>query len=326
MLAASDVAVVCVTHNAVPMIAGFLDSLPPSLVQSPGGVLVVDSGSTDGTTEYVAERASTVEIQTLDGNRGFAAGINAAVDRLRAAGRSPAVVVANPDVRLHPGCLTRLVQELADERTGVVVPRLLDEHGDLLMSLRNPPGLSAVWCDAVLGGPLAHRLGLPTEVIRNPATYDGPASIGWATGALMAISWSCLQQIGAWDERYFLYEEEVDYCRRVRDRGLDVRYVPDARATRVIGDAPVAPWAQALMRVNRVRHLSARGGPWHGLLARTGLLIGDLLRAAAGRPEARAASWALARDASVAQVLGRYRPTADALLAAPEAPSLPRTA
>jgi GT2 family glycosyltransferase len=156
---------------------------------------------------------------------------------------------------------------------------------------------------------MAARLGLPTELIRDPSRYSVDGPVGWATGGLMLIDASCADAVGPWDESYFLYDEEVDYALRAADLGYPVWYVHEAHAIRLGGTDRAAPWAAALMQRNRVRTLARRRGSLFASTAAAGLIIGSAMRAAAGRPEARAGLWALVRSPTPAEIRARYGPS-----------------
>jgi GT2 family glycosyltransferase len=248
----------------------------------------------------------TAEVLELDGNRGFAAGINAGIDHVRSLGGADAYVVANPDILLEPLTLARLLQA-SRPRPAIAVPQLHD-RGTVLPSLSRTPSIRTTWADALLGGPMSARLGLPTEMIRDPSRYNVDGPVGWATGGLMLIDGSCADAVGPWDESYFMYDEEVDYSIRAADHGYPVWYVHDAHATRLGGADRAAPWAEALMKRNRVRTLARRRGGPVAATAAAGLIIGAAIRAVSGRPEARAALWALVTSASPAAIRARYGP------------------
>ena len=168
--------------------------------------------------------------------------------------------------------------------------------------------MGTTWADALLG-PMAARLGLPTELLRDPGRYrvDGP--VGWATGGLMLIDAPCADAVGPWDESYFMYDEEVDYSLRAADLGYPVWYVHEAHAIQLGGADRAAPWADALMRRNRIRTLARRHGSLFAALAAAGLIVGSGMRAAAGRPAERAGLWALVTSASPAEIRARYGPS-----------------
>lgn len=306
-------AVICVLHDSGPLLPALAVSLRPQLEAERWRVVLVDSGSSDGSPELAARLLPGSEVLVLDGNRGFAAGINAGVRHVQrqaaALGRPlEGLVVLNPDVTPRQDCLDATVDALDPTAgVGITAPRLVDEHGRLQHSLRRPPTARAALAEGLLGGVLAARLGLPTVVIRSADRYarrDDDAA--WATGGLLAFSPETFALAGPWNEDYFLYEEEVEFCLRARDAGLRLRYLPEVEAVRFVGDAPVTPWAESLMRTNRVRHMRRRSGAGAAAAHFAANLLGVTLRAGRGRAEARAARDSLLRMLSPSEVMRRY--------------------
>jgi N-acetylglucosaminyl-diphospho-decaprenol L-rhamnosyltransferase len=310
-----EVAVICVTHNSAALMNDFIAGLREGLGHLRSVVVFVDSGSDDANLDSLSKLMPGAHVLYMEGNRGFSAGINTGVRRVNELGGAEAYAVVNPDVVLLPDSLPRLVAAVRAPGVGVVAPRLHDEHQALLPSLRRRPRVLATWCEAIVGGRVAARLGLPTEVIRDPHLYESDRAVGWATGGMLVISRECASTVGNWDESFFLYEEEVNFALRAADAGFVLRYVADARAQRTIGPGPVAPWAEALMRANRVTLVSRRSGRFVGLVTRLGLLMGASARALMGRSAERAAVWALLHSASPAVIMARYRPGAHVVAA-----------
>ncbi|HEX2027136.1 MAG TPA: glycosyltransferase family 2 protein [Nitriliruptorales bacterium] len=290
---AVDVTVVVVTFNSAETLPGFLSSLPDGLDGVASHELVVtDNGSTDGTLEVVARLAAGATVFVVGANRGYAAGINAGI----AAARHPsrAVLVANPDVRLGRGCVERLLRALHHRPdVGIVVPKLLHRDGSVARTLRREPTVLRAVGEAVLGGNRAGRVPAFGEVITDPAAYEHPRTVTWATGALMLISRDCLERVGAWDESFFLYSEETDFALRARDAGLVTWYLPDATATHLGGDAHRSPQLWALLSRNRVRLFARRHGRARTTAFRSAVVLNEALRALAGRATSRAALRAL---------------------------------
>ncbi len=305
-----DIALICVTHRSEGLLNDFAEATSVGLAAYDARLVLVDSGSPDETVAKAAALMPIAEICELEGNRGFSAGINAGVDLVRASGGADVFVVINPDVRLRRDTIGLLVDRLRTPGVGMAVPQLRDQFDQLCPSLRHAPSTRATWCEAVLGGPLAGRLHLPTEVVWDHRAYLGDTYTSWATGAVMAITANCLNSVGPWDESYFLYEEEVDFCLRAGDSGFRVAYAPLAVATRLLLTGPVSPWAHALMRANRATLVRRRRSRANAALTRAGLLVGDALRSVIGRPEARAGFWSVWNAATPSMVIRRYYPEA----------------
>ncbi|HEY5184160.1 MAG TPA: glycosyltransferase family 2 protein [Actinomycetes bacterium] len=291
------VAVVVVTYQSRRLLGDFVGSLDAGLAGVGAWRLVVaDNDSDDGTVDEIGRLAPSAALVGLGANRGYAAGVNAGI---KAAGAVDAVLVANPDIRLEPGTVARMVETMIETRAGIVVPRLVDERRHLLTTLRREPTLARVAGEAVLGGGRAGRSPRWGEVVTDPAAYGSRATADWATGALMLISLTCAQTVGTWDESFFLYSEETDYCLRARNAGFPLVYEPDAIAVHLGGESGVSPPLYALLTVNRVRLYRRTHGPVAGAAFWSMLLLGEAVRAAAGRPTSKAAVRGLLRPAAV---------------------------
>jgi N-acetylglucosaminyl-diphospho-decaprenol L-rhamnosyltransferase len=245
-----ELGVVVVTHNSAAVVGDLLDSLDAALAGVSAHVVVVDNGSTDDTCDVVEHRTDCELVRAE--NRGYSAGLNRGVREL--AGDGP-VLLLNPDVRLHPGSIPVMLTALARPRTAVVVPRLIDDTGRLAHSLRREPTLARA-----LG---LGRTGVPalSETIADGAAYEVAGPTDWATGAVMLLARECYDALGGWDETYFLYSEETDYCLRARDLGWSTRYEPSAVAVHIGGQSGQSARIHAMQIVNRVRLFRRRHGP-----------------------------------------------------------------
>lgn len=245
-----ELGVVVVTYNSAPVVGDLLDSLPAALGGLPAHVVVVDNGSTDDTCDIV-ERRTDCELVRAQ-NKGYSAGLNRGV---QAVASDLPVLLLNPDVRMHPGSVPAMVEALQQPRTAVVVPRLVDERGELAFSLRREPTLARA-----LGLGRTGRPALSETVVDRDA-YESAGVTDWATGAVMLLSRDCYRALGGWDESFFLYSEETDYCLRARDLGWSTRYEPAAVAVHIGGQSGQSARIHAMQIVNRVRLYRRRHAP-----------------------------------------------------------------
>jgi N-acetylglucosaminyl-diphospho-decaprenol L-rhamnosyltransferase len=247
-------------------------------------VFVVDNASTDGSPDVVADLpVSTIRMET---NRGFAAGCNAGWR----AGEAPSVLFLNPDARIDPASVERLVAVLAaEEAVGAVAPRILHSDGSLDYSLRRFPRLRSTYAQALF----LHRL-FPTaawsdELVRNPRVYERPGSPDWVSGACMLLRRSTLERLGGLDEGFFHYGEDIDLCRRLRDLGYDIRYEPAAVAVHDGGGSMPRPTLLPRLAASRIRYARKHAPPHIALLERVGVGLGALTHVLTARNrEARA--------------------------------------
>ena len=169
-------------------------------------------------------------------NRGFAAGNNAAIRPALDSGSPPEyVLLLNPDTVPRKGAVSSLLDFMdAHPDVGIAGSRLEDPDGTPQISAFRFPsiGTELVW---------AMRLGLvsrmfPRWVIAPPVS-DTACATDWVAGASMIVRRKVFEDIGLMDESFFLYFEEVDFCRRARDAGWPCWYVPESRVVHLVGAA-----------------------------------------------------------------------------------------
>lgn len=241
------------------------------LTAVPGvSVTVVDNASDDGTIDVLHE--APVRVLALEENRGFAAGTNAGW-RL---GSAPYVLLLNPDARMDSESLARLVDVLEREPSvGAVAPLIHGGDGSIDFSQRRFPRARSTLATAVFLQRLLPEASWTDEVIRNRAAYDRLGSPDWVSGACMLVRRPLLEQLGGLDERFFLYCEDMDLCRRIRLVGYDVRFEPTARAVHEGGaSAPRGNLFPVLAR-SRIRYARKHRSRIAGLLERVGIALGS---------------------------------------------------
>ena len=236
-------------------------------------VLVVDSGSSDRGPELVERDHPEVRL-VRSGNLGFGAACNLGA-RL---GRGSSILFLNADALLTPGALRELHVALeADARLGLVAPRLSYPDGRRQFDWMPPTG--------VLGEAL-QKLRNPFESARwNHAWLPRGARLllgpGWYTGACLLVRRAAFEEIGGFDERYFLYFEDSDLCLRLRAAGWRLAQASGAEVLHVKGASahagvPLAyrqsqwrfyqqhrpAWERAVLRRRLRRQLAREDWPW----------------------------------------------------------------
>jgi GT2 family glycosyltransferase len=289
----ADVLVVVVTHNSAHVVDDLLDSLPAALDGLVATTVVVDNASSDDTAAVVAARNDCRLVKAP--NHGYSAGINRGVQEV--SGREP-VLVLNPDVRMAPGSVRVLLDALAREGVGIAAPRVLDDDGHLVWSMRREPTLGRA-----LG---LGRTGRPalSEYVTDHQAYADPQRPDWALGAALLVDRRCHDELGGWDESFFLYSEETDFCLRARDRGWATVYEPAALVSHVGGQSGTSPRIHAMQILNRVRLYRRRHGAATGGLYWLLSIASEATWVLRGHPQSRDAIRALLRPATRAPELG----------------------
>jgi N-acetylglucosaminyl-diphospho-decaprenol L-rhamnosyltransferase len=249
MTESPTVTIALVTYNSAALLPDCLAALPAAMEGiERWRLVVVDNDSHDETLEVVARDAPDALVIAPGRNAGYAAGINTATAALA----SDAVLALNPDARLAPGSVARLLVALDAPGVGVAVPSTRDADGSLDHTRRREPTIGRALGEAVLGGTRAGRYPRWGEVELDPAGYEHEGPVDWAVGAVMLMARACLDDVGRWDESFFLYSEETDYALRARDAGLVVRYASRAEAVHLGGEVhEISPLYNVMTR-NRV--------------------------------------------------------------------------
>ncbi len=193
-------------------------------------VIVVDSASSDGSAAMVAAEFPWVTLLPQGENVGFPRGNNIAL----AHARGDYLLLLNPDTVVLGDALPALVAYLqAHPDVGVVGPQLLNPDGSVQSSRRRFPTLAtgfleSTWLEGLAPGVLRryYALDLPD---------DAPADVDWLTGACLMAPRAVYARVGGLDEGYFMYSEELDWCRRMVAAGWRVVYYPAARVVHHVG-------------------------------------------------------------------------------------------
>src|SRR5919106_529318 len=186
-------------------------------------------------------------------NAGYAAAVNAG--SAAAPGRD--LLLVNPDVELPGPAPVQALREVlaAYPQIAVAAPRLVGEDGVPQESARRFPSATALLGTLPrIGRVPAVRRGL--ERYHEPSRVTRAAVVDWVLGAAMLIRRRAFDAVGGWDERFFLYVEDVDFCRRLRRLGWQVAYVPEVELTHVYAKASDARRASVMNSSVRRRHLA----------------------------------------------------------------------
>jgi len=231
-----EIAAVLVNYNAGAELVLALQSLADDLANREWEAVVVDNASGDGSASFAEAFAPRVRLIRNVSNVGFGRAVNQGV----ASCRAPLLLIMNPDCRVNRGAVATLRAQLdAHDSCAVVGPRILDPDGTVQGSARGDPDMLT----GIFGrtGRLREWFPLLPAARRNVVTDDSLGNgapsvvVDWVSGACMLVRRSAFDTVGGFDERYFMYWEDADLCRRLRARGYHVRYVPGATAVHRVG-------------------------------------------------------------------------------------------
>jgi GT2 family glycosyltransferase len=215
--AAARAACVVVTYNALPWIEQCLESVAEV------DTVVVDNGSGDGTVDLVREGFPAVRVVESE-NRGLSAGWNTGIEATDA----EHVLLLNADAWLVEDALPALVVA-ADRypRAAVIGPRLLNTDTTLQRSVRGYPTLWRLATEYLYLRKLAPRSRALNAFYGAGFDHESEREVEWVMGACLLVRRAAYDEVGPFDERYFMFSEEVDWMRRAADRGWSVVFTPE---------------------------------------------------------------------------------------------------
>jgi N-acetylglucosaminyl-diphospho-decaprenol L-rhamnosyltransferase len=223
--------VIIVTYNSVNDLDACLTSLTGnSAPVTDHEIVVVDNASADGTAAYLRDRWPGVRLIEAGRNLGFAAGNNVGIRQTF----GELVLLLNPDTIVPRGAIDRLVAALdARPSAAIVGPRIVDRQGRAELSFgRMISPLVELRQKVLVAG---NDRGWPFigHVVERMTAR--PRRVDWVSGACLLIRRADLEAVGLFDERFFMYTEDVDLCAAVRARGRDVLFEPSAQIIHLRG-------------------------------------------------------------------------------------------
>jgi N-acetylglucosaminyl-diphospho-decaprenol L-rhamnosyltransferase len=269
--------VVVVSYNSRDQLRDCVDSL----ARIPEAcIVVVDNASPDAGLATIAD----LDVVTIE--HGCNAGFASACNTGWRVGTAPYVLCINPDSTIDADSLRRLVWVLEAERdVAVAAPRILDANGALEYSQRRFPRLCSTYANALFLNQIFRRGRWASELVREPRAYERPGSPEWVSGACMLVRRSALETAGGWDESFFMYCEDKDLCRRIRDAGRDIRFEPGAVVVHAGGCSAPRGSLLPVLAASRIRYARKHRGRVAAVLEQLGILLASLTHAVVSRGE-----------------------------------------
>lgn len=224
-----DLSVCIVSLNTRDLLRNSLQSLFGNPTRSSFEVIVVDNGSSDGSSAMLADEFPQVKVIQNDANLGYTRPMNQALQ----AGSGRFLMQLNPDTLLHPGLVDTLIEFMdSNQKVGICTPKVLNSDGTLQKQCRR--SAARPW-DAI-----SYNLGLSKlfpgshffgRYLMEYLPEDQIAEVEAVSGSCMLIRRAVVDQIGYLDEAFFAYQEDADFCFRTREAGWRIMYVPSAYIT-----------------------------------------------------------------------------------------------
>ena len=232
----ADVSVVIVSWNAREYLRKCLKSLRKANARLDAQILVVDNASADGSPEMVKAEFPEVQLIETGKNLGFASGNN--VGLRQATGRY--VCLVNSDVEVEENCIERLIAFLdANPDIGIAGPRIVGSTGQVQSSCFRSPTFRNTLCQTFALYRLSKSPSLQGWEMKD-WTFDSIRDVDVLSGCFWIVRREALEQVGLLDENFFMYGEDLDWCKRFRLDGWRAVFYPEAQALHYGGGSSAA--------------------------------------------------------------------------------------
>lgn len=272
----ADISVVVVTYNSEAFISRLIGSLRVAASKNSLRLIVVDNSSSDRTWEVVSKNDDVI-LTGSGGNVGYSAGINLGLSLV---GNCDFVLILNPDLEIAPDSVEQLIHSAREDGVGAVVPLILDEAGAIYPSLAREPSVMKSLFDAVFTRRICERFGIPSESDLTASSYSTCHDVDAAMGAALLVPIDVAQAVGKWNESFFLYSEEIDYFRRIREKNLRIVFQPGAVVEHRSGGSGTSADLESLKAVNRIRYIESCHGKVYSVAYRATVVLRHVLRSA----------------------------------------------
>ncbi|MBI4789357.1 MAG: glycosyltransferase family 2 protein [Chloroflexi bacterium] len=235
-------------------------------------VIVVDNCSADGTVEMLRAEFPEVRLIANPQNVGFTRANNQAL----AVAQGRYLFLLNPDTEVRPRALHTLIAYMdAHPRVGMIGPQLLYGDGSVQSSRRRFPTLATAFLESTKLQQWFPQNRVLTRYYMRDTRDDATQEVDWVNGSAMFTRREVYDQIGGFDERFFMYSEELDWCYRIQRAGWQIVYLPTAQITHYEGKSSEQAAAQRdiYFHSSKIRYFRKYHGAFVAEILRAFLLL-----------------------------------------------------
>lgn len=229
-----DLSIIIVNWNVKDLLKKCLESIYRETKGASFEIFVVDNASTDGSVEMVKQNFSQVKLTVNNKNLGFATANNQAIK----ISRGKYVLLLNPDTELIEDAFSIMIRRMdKHEEIGVLGPELLNSDRSLQPSVRRFPTLLSQSLILLKMHRLLPNLKTFRKYFARDFDYSREQNVDQVMGACFMIRREALEKVGGLDENFYIWFEEVDYCKRIKDAGFSVVYTPKTKLIHLGGES-----------------------------------------------------------------------------------------
>lgn len=231
------ISIVLVNWNTRELLLDCIQSIYDNTEESRKEIIVVDNASTDGSVAAVRQRYPGVKLICNESNLGFSRANNIGIHE----STGQYVCLINSDIKLIKGCLDILVKYLDNNKSvGLIGPKILNEDRTLQISCREYPTIWNNLCAALALNLIFPRAGIFSGEMMTYFRHDKKKQVEVLVGCFLLTRKEVINGLGGLDERYFIYAEDMDWCKRINEEGWKVIFNPDAHAIHYEGRSSLA--------------------------------------------------------------------------------------
>ena len=272
-----DASVIIVNWNSKQYLMKCLESIYRHTHGFSSELIVVDNASSDGTAAELRKRYPDVKLIEGKGNVGFAKGNNIGI----AASSGRYVCLVNPDVEFLEDCLSKLCRYMdANDKVGICGPKILNKDGSVQYSCREYPTLWNNLCFALGLHRVFPRSALFSNELMSYFDHNELREVEALSGCFMVVRREAMKEVGLMDDAFFMYSEDVDWCKRFHNEGWKVVFNPEAKAIHYGGGSMenTSLWSTVQQERALMQYWSKHHGAIKTTLLRVILFIKHALR------------------------------------------------
>ncbi len=218
---------IIITHHNTPELLDLcLNSIKRTVKNIKKEIIVVDSEAKEKTEELIREKHSDIKLIPFKKNVGYSKIVNAGLKK----SRGDYILILNADIIVLEGSIAKMLKYIKGHaEVGIVGPQLLDFTGNVQVSCFSFPSLGAILARRTFWGRTKKGKKLLGKFTMKDSDIRMPRKVNWLQGSAMIIRKKAIEKVGPWDERFFAYFEDTDFCHRFWQKGYSVIYLPTAK-------------------------------------------------------------------------------------------------
>ncbi len=225
-----EISIVIVNWNTKEYLNRCLESIIKDTKNYNTEIIVVDNDSTDGSVEFINNIFTDIKVINNDVNLGFAKGNNIGIKECT----GKYVCLINPDVVVLNGCFTQLYKYMEQNpEIGLIGPQILNSEGLIQRSCMSFPTLWNNFCNAFALDSLFPRMKLFSSLMMRYWGHNTICTVNVINGCFWMVRKKAIRQVGLIDERYFMYAEDIDWCKSFSECNWKIVFFPDAKAIHI---------------------------------------------------------------------------------------------